>query len=164
MITFGYPVVLTVLTIFFSIIVCRILWLHFKPLTPYEQKIFDSFNIAIQNSERAHIEYTTWHNKEGEYRVCILDMPAIVVSNKLGRILTKIHSEHWNKIRKTERSMFVEAIYAELTKKYPDAAHRIENGSFKGSTTPASPRPDAPQPPVSSEEKQTVASKTLYDM
>lgn len=149
MITFGYAAVLTVLTIFFSIVVCRILWLHFKPLTPDEQKIFDSFNIALQNSERAQVEHTYWHNSQGEYRICILDLPAIVVSDKLGVMLKKIHSEHWDKIRKTERTMFVEAIYTELTKKYPDAARSIENGSFKGSTMPTSPRPNAPQPPVS---------------
>ena len=151
MITFGYAAVLTVLTIFFSIVACRILWLYFKPLTPDEQKIFDSFNIALQNSERAHVEYTTWHNSEGEYRASILDK-TIVVSDKLGRILKKIHSEHWDKIRKTEHLMSIEAIHSVLLKKYPDAARPIENGSFKGSTTPTSPRPDAPQPPVSSKE------------
>ena len=151
MISFGYASVLTVLTMFFSIVACRILWLLFKPLTPDEQKIFDSFNIALQNSERAHVEYTTWHNSDGEYRVGILDMRAFVVSNKLGRILTKIHSEHWDKIRKAEHSMFVDAIYAELTKKYPATETRIENGSFKGGK-PTSPRPDAPQPPVPTKE------------
>ena len=139
------------------------LWYRFKPLTPDEQKIFDCFNIALQNSERAHVEYTTWHNREGEYRVRILDREAMVVSNKLGAILKKIHSEHWDKIHKAEHLGFVDAIYAELTKKYPATETRIENGSFKGSK-PTSPRPNAPQPPVLSEEKQAVASKTLYDM
>ncbi len=154
MISFGYAFVLTVLTMFFSIVACRILWLYFRPLTPDEQKIFDSFNIALQNSERAHVEYTTWHNREGEYRVGILDMPAIVISNKLGRILTKIHSEHWDKIRKTERSMYIETIHSALLKKYSAAETRIENGSFKGSTTPTSPQPDAPQPPESCTSEQ----------
>ena len=128
------------------------LWYRFKPLTPDEQKIFDCFNIALQNSERAHVEYTTWHNREGEYRVGILDA-TIVVSDKLGRILKKIHSEHWDKIRKTEHSMSIEAIHSVLLKKYPATETRIENGSFKGSK-PTSPRPDAPQPPESCTSEQ----------
>lgn len=43
--------------------------------------------------------------------------------------------------------------------KYPNAAHRIENGSFKGSTTPTSSQPDAPQPPeccTSEQNKQVI--------
>lgn len=137
-------------TTFAIFIVCYFLWPRFKPLTPDEQKIFDSFNIALQNSERASVEYIAYYNREGEYRVGILDT-TIVVSHRLGRILKKIDSEHWDKIRKTEHSMSVESIHSALMEKYPNEKPRIENGSFKGSTTPTAPRPPAPGCPASTQ-------------
>lgn len=137
-------------TTFAICIVCYFLWPRFSPLTHDEQKIFDSFNIALQNDAQASVEYTTWDNKAGEYKVSILGAK-IVVSHRLGRILEEIHSKHWDERLKAERSADAEAIYSAVMKKYPDATSRIENGSFKGSTTPLSPRPPVPGYPASTQ-------------
>ena len=130
---------------------CLSLFKKFRPLTLEEKKILTSFNRALQNDALASVEYTLWYSKKPQYRVIILNNE-IFVSDRLGANLIKIYQKSCDEKRKSLNSKYIEKIYLEVMESYPETAPRIENGSLKVSTMPTSPRPNAPQPPVSTKE------------
>jgi len=131
---------------------CVTLWSRFRPLTSDEEKIFDSFNIALQNNGYVKVGYSVWASPKEEYIVSILEH-TVLVSSRLGRLLNELYLKRSVEQRKTEHSKFAEAIYSKVIERYPNAPTRFQHGSFKGSATPLTSRPDAPQPQTTSLKK-----------